>query len=41
MTSNPDYTIVYNKTEFNPLTPELNPSMQCCLMRLCAGDFAS
>jgi hypothetical protein len=41
MTSNPDYTIVYNKTAFNPLMPELNPSAQCCLTRLFAGDFAS
>jgi hypothetical protein len=26
---------------FNPLTPELNPSAQRCLMRFFTGDFAS
>jgi hypothetical protein len=25
----------------NPLTPELNPSMQSCLTRFFNGDFAS
>jgi hypothetical protein len=25
----------------NPLTPELNPSMQRCLIRFFTGDFAS
>jgi hypothetical protein len=25
----------------NPLTPELNPSVQCCLARYLTGDFAS
>jgi hypothetical protein len=25
----------------NPLTPELNPSAQRCLMRFFAGDFSS
>jgi hypothetical protein len=24
---------------FNPLTPELNPSAQCCLLRFFTGDF--
>jgi hypothetical protein len=24
----------------NPLMPELNPSMQCCSVRLFTGDFA-
>jgi hypothetical protein len=28
-------------TVFNPLTPELNPSAQRCLMRFFTGDFAS
>jgi hypothetical protein len=27
--------------QFNPLTPELNPSAQHCLTRLFTGDFAS
>jgi hypothetical protein len=27
--------------DFNPLTPELNPSAQRCLTRFFAGDFAS
>jgi hypothetical protein len=26
---------------FNPLTPELNPSAQRCLMRFFTGEFAS
>jgi hypothetical protein len=26
---------------FNPLTPELNPSVQRCLTRFFTGDFAS
>jgi hypothetical protein len=29
------------KPQFNPLTPELNPSAQRCLMRFFTGDFAS
>jgi hypothetical protein len=28
-------------TNFNPLTPELNPSAQRCLKRFFAGDFSS
>jgi hypothetical protein len=27
--------------DFNPLTPELNPSAQRCLTRIFTGDFAS
>jgi hypothetical protein len=27
--------------QFNPLTPELNPSAQQCLTRFSTGDFAS
>jgi hypothetical protein len=27
--------------EFNPLTPEINPSAQRCLARNFTGDFAS
>jgi hypothetical protein len=30
-----------NKSAFNPLMPELNPSAQRCLMRSITGDFAS
>jgi len=30
---------VTNKIPINPLTPELNPSKQCCLLRFFTGDF--
>jgi hypothetical protein len=32
---------VYDMWEVNPLTLELNPSVQRCLMRIFTGDFAS
>jgi hypothetical protein len=33
--------MVCERVCYNPLTPELNPSVQCCLMRFFTGDFAS
>jgi hypothetical protein len=33
--------IPHVESAFNPLTPELNPSAQCCLARIFTGDFAS
>jgi hypothetical protein len=35
----PEHGYVYITS--NPLTPELNPFAQRCLMRFCTGDFAS
>jgi hypothetical protein len=33
--------VKHGHTTINPLTPELNPSAQRCLMRFFTGDFAS
>jgi hypothetical protein len=35
------HVILINQSGVNPLTPELNPSVQRCLTRFFAGDFAS
>jgi hypothetical protein len=37
----PRKPMVLQLTTVNPLTPELNPSAQRCLMRFFTGDFAS
>jgi hypothetical protein len=34
-------TYRYGISVINPLTPELNPSAQCCMTRFFTGDFAS
>jgi hypothetical protein len=31
----------HRNIHFNPLTPELNPSAQRCLIKFFTGDFAS
>jgi hypothetical protein len=35
------YNIYKQIMNFNPLTPELNPSAQRCLTKFFTGDFAS
>jgi hypothetical protein len=32
--------LIFLNHYINPLMPELNPSVQCCLMRFFTGDFA-